>query len=144
MSRQLFQYHPVIGYQFIPGLKVRVPHESGGYLVQCNAQGFRASQNFEVPGNKDGLRILIFGDSFTAGDGVSNKYRYSDLLSLRLDVPVEVYNFGLSETGTDQQYLIYQEFAREIEADLIVVSPHCSESTGGERASGKRTLPAVR
>ena len=42
------------------------------------------------------------GDSFTAADGVSNRQRYSDLLEARLP-GIEVYNFGLPGTGTDQQ-----------------------------------------
>jgi carbamoyltransferase len=67
------------------------------------------------------FRILLFGDSFTAGDGVSNQYRYSDLLPSLLGNSVEVYNFGLSGTGTDQQYLCYREFAKDIEADLLVL-----------------------
>jgi carbamoyltransferase len=35
---------------------------------------------------------------------------------------VDVFNFGLSSTGTDQQYLIWREFAREIEHDLVVIA----------------------
>ena len=36
MSRQLFQYHPTVGYHFVPGLKARVEHEAGGYLMRTN------------------------------------------------------------------------------------------------------------
>jgi len=50
---------------------------------------------------------------------VPNRQRYTDLLEARLPAagtpPVEVYNFGLSSTGTDQQYLIWREFARGID-----------------------------
>ena len=31
----------------------------------------------------------------------------------------EVYNFALSGSGTDQQYLIWKEYAQNIEADLV-------------------------
>ena len=41
MARNLFEYHPVLGYRFIPGLIARVSHEAGGYLVRCNQAGFR-------------------------------------------------------------------------------------------------------
>jgi carbamoyltransferase len=33
----------------------------------------------------------------------------------------EVYNYGLSGSGTDQQLLIYEHFARDVEADLVVL-----------------------
>lgn len=121
MSRQLVQYHPVLGHLFIPGLKVRVPHEAGGYLVQTNALGFRSRHEFAAARTPGLRRILLFGDSFTAGDGVSNAQRYSDVLETRLPA-TEVYNFGISGTGTDQQYLAWREYARGLEADHVVIA----------------------
>jgi hypothetical protein len=118
--RQLFEYHPVIGYRFTPNLKARIPHESGGYLVRANNSGFRCNHDF-VTRKRPGLsRILLFGDSFTAGDGVSNEHRYGDLLEKKIS-NLEVYNFGLPGTGTGQQYLVYKEYATEIEHDLLII-----------------------
>ena len=31
--KQLMQHDPVLGYRFLPGLKIRVEHEGGGYLM---------------------------------------------------------------------------------------------------------------
>lgn len=120
MGRQLFEYQPTVGYRFIPDLKARVDHESGGYLVRVNGAGFRNDREF-VPG-KDGatFRVLLFGDSFTAGDAVSNSMRYGDLLE-GLVPGLEVYNFGLPGSGTDQQYLIWREFAQGIDHDLVIL-----------------------
>ena len=100
--RQLYEYHPVIGYRFIPQLKARIPHEGGGYLLQANEAGFRSNRPFIAARTPGMRRILFFGDSFTAGDAVSNQQRYTDLLEARL-ARTEAYNFGLSSTGTDQQ-----------------------------------------
>jgi hypothetical protein len=69
---------------------------------------------------KNHKRILLFGDSYTAADGVSNKKRYSDVL-MQLLPETEIYNFGMPGTGTDQQYLIYNEYAKNIEYDLVIV-----------------------
>jgi carbamoyltransferase len=121
MNRQLFQYHPTIGYQFVPGLKARVEHEAGGYLLRTNQVGFRCRHEFAQARRAGTLRMLLFGDSYTAGDGVSDKYRYAEVLE-RLVPGLEVYNFGLPGSGTDQQYLIWREFAQGIEHDLVVVS----------------------
>jgi len=119
--RQFFEYHPVIGYRFTPNLKARIPSEGGGYLIQVNETGFRSNRPFvkeRAPGCR---RVLVFGDSFTAGDTVPNHLRYSDLLETR--VPhLEVYNFGLPSTGTDQHYLVWREFAQGIEHDLVVIA----------------------
>jgi lysophospholipase L1-like esterase len=119
MPRQLFQYDPIIGYRFIPGLKARVEHEGGGYLVRVNQAGFRCDREFEEEKDPAEFRVLLFGDSYTAGDGVSNKHRYGDQLEEMLP-GITVYNFGLSGTGTDQQYLIFREAAK-LEYDLVIV-----------------------
>ena len=67
----------------------------------------------------DKKRILFFGDSNTAADGVSNVERFSDLAGKYFNA--EAYNFGLSGSGTDQQYLIWKEYAQNMEVDLVVL-----------------------
>jgi len=120
MSRQIFQYHPIIGFRFIPGLRARIEAEDGGYLVRVNETGFRGDREFVREKSPDKYRILLFGDSMTAGEMVSNKDRYSDQLE-RLLPSLEVYNFGLPGIGTDQQYLIYRDTAAQFEHDLLVI-----------------------
>ncbi|HMG68662.1 MAG TPA: hypothetical protein VK588_13280 [Chitinophagaceae bacterium] len=120
MNKQIYEYHPIIGYRFIPNLQTRVQHESGGYLIKVNSLGFRSEFEFNPKKTGNYKRILLFGDSYTAADGVSNKKRYSDLLMQMLP-GTEIYNFGMPGTGTDQQYLIYKEYAKDIEHDLIMI-----------------------
>lgn len=119
--RQLLEYDPVIGHRFIPGLKARVEHEAGGYLVQVNQAGFRCSHDFHPKIPSGMKRMLLFGDSFTAGDGVSNNKRFGDLLESMIP-NLQVYNFGLSGSGTDQQYLIFEQYAKDIDFDLCVIA----------------------
>jgi hypothetical protein len=118
--RNYYEYHPVIGYRFIPNLKVRVPHENGGYLMQVNETGFRSNRPFAKARTPGQARVLFFGDSYTAGDSVANSLRFSDLVEGSLP-GVETYNFGLPSTGTDQQYLIWREFAQDIDSDVAVI-----------------------
>lgn len=119
MNRSQYEYHPTIGYKFIPNLRTRIQHEAGGYLVRTNSHGFRSDGEF-APGRSSGKRALVFGDSFTAGDGVSNKHRYTDLLQASME-GTEFFNFGLPGSGTDQHYLIYREIGRLFEHDLLVI-----------------------
>jgi lysophospholipase L1-like esterase len=120
LHRRLMQYDPVLGYRFAAGLKVRIPHEGGGYLVKSNRDGFRCDHEV-TPQKSRRHRVLVFGDSYTAGDGVSNGKRYSDVLEHKL-TDTEVLNFGLSGSGTDQQYLVYQQYAGQIDFDAVVIS----------------------
>jgi carbamoyltransferase len=117
--RMLIQYHPVIGHLFVPEQVARIPSERGGYYVRTNGQGFRSDLDFR-PERGERPRILFFGDSITAGDGCSNRERFAERVGEMLGA--EVYNYGLSGSGTDQQLLILEELGRQVEADLIVLS----------------------
>jgi carbamoyltransferase len=121
MTRSIFQYHPTYGFHFIPGVKARIPHESGGYLIRANSAGFRSDREFVQPRMPGRRRALLFGDSYTAGDGVSNGARYSDVLE-RLVPGLEVYNYALPGTGTDQHYLVYSDVAPGVEHDLVIIA----------------------
>jgi carbamoyltransferase len=141
----IIKYHPQIGHLYVPNLRARIPHEAGGYYVQTNSLGFRS--NIEFCKEHNGRpRILFFGDSQTAGDGCNNDERFAEQLGQELDV--EVYNYGLSGSGTDQQLLVFENFASEIKADLIVwcVSVENVERIkvayrpSIDRVSGKRVL----
>ena len=112
-------YHPRIGFTTMPSGQWRVAAERGGYLVRSNAAGFRSNFEF-VPERTPGkFRAILFGDSQTAGDGVPNEKRYSDVVTRLVD-QWEVYNYGLSATGPDQQYLTYLDVAK-VEHDLVVI-----------------------
>ena len=122
MTRNLFEYHPVIGYRYIPGLRARVRHEGGGYLVRANADGFRSEHDFGEPKPAGRYRIALFGDSYTAGEGVSNGQRFCDLLEERLP-QLDLFNLALPGTGTDQQYLAFREYGTGLSADLVLICP---------------------
>jgi carbamoyltransferase len=114
------RYHPRIGYTYMPNAKLRVPWGNGGYLVRANAAGFRSDREFVQERKPGTFRALIFGDSQTAGDGVINSQRYTDLLEKALP-DFELYNYALSGTGPDQQFLAYQENAA-VEHDLLIIA----------------------
>lgn len=119
MGRQSFCYHPVIGSLKMPNGRFRVSFVDGAFRYRTNAAGFRSDREY-VPAKSPGTtRIAFFGDSFTEGAGVDEGQRYTDLLERSLDA--EIYNFAMTGTGTDQQYLIYREVGRHYEHDLIVI-----------------------
>lgn len=79
----------------------------------------RSDREYPKARPKDRRRILFLGDSYTAGDGVSNGQRFTDLLEQRF-VSLDALNFGLNGSGTDQQLLIYETMAVEYEVDAYV------------------------
>jgi len=116
--RMLVQYHEKVGHIFVPNQKARLTNEENGYYVVTNSDGFRSDFEFEKEKSSK-PRILMFGDSFTAGDDCNNSERYSDQLAEMLGA--EVYNYGMPGSGTDQHLLINREFAKDVKADLIVI-----------------------
>jgi len=101
---------------------MRRPFSEDPYYVVINDQGFRADFNYSKRNTTNERRILFLGDSFTAGDGVSNSERFSDILCQKLGA--KSYNFALSGTGIDQQFIIFKNIASEYDYDLLVISPH--------------------
>lgn len=120
MWHSLLSYHPQIGYTYTPSVKSRVPFETGGYLVRTNAAGFRSECEFVPQRTAGKSRVIVFGDSMTAGDGVSNRERYSDLIQKSIP-DLEVFNYGLSGGGPDQHYLAHGERA-SVEHDLLIIA----------------------
>jgi carbamoyltransferase len=114
----IIRHDPDIGHIFVPNVRARIPGESGGYKVVTNRCGFRSNSEF---GQKRGSRprILMFGDSYTAGDEVCNEDRFSDRLGNLLGA--EVQNYAVSGSGTDQNLLTYEKCARSVVADLVIV-----------------------
>ena len=116
--RQIITFNNEIGYSYVPNLKARLINSEGGYFIRTNSQGFRSDIEYEIKKKKK-QRILFFGDSNTAGDGVGNLDRFSELLGKHFDA--EIFNYALSGSGTDQQYLIWKKYAEQVEADLIII-----------------------
>ena len=120
--RPITEYHPLLGYSFAANVAESVPHERGHYVVRTNSGGFRCDRERSIKREAHRYRILLFGDSFTAADGVDNCERYSDLLEKSM-TDAEILNFGLPGSGTDQQLLMFQEKGLRYEFDLVLVAP---------------------
>ncbi len=116
------KYHPIIGYVYCENASVSIPHERGSYKVVTNSDGIRSNKTYSKRNESNSFRILLFGDSFTAADSVKNEERFSDLLEEKMK-NVEIINFGLSGTGTDQQFLLLREMGLQYDFDMVLLCP---------------------
>jgi hypothetical protein len=118
--RRLWAHDPRYGRRYIELLRARVEHEGGGYLLRTNSAGFRCRHEF-MPDRPPGRRrVLLFGNSFTAGTGVSDGMRWGDRLERMLG-DVDVYNFAIAGSGLDEQLLVHRCHGASLDYDLAVI-----------------------
>jgi carbamoyltransferase len=122
-TKPYIQYDPIIGYRYIPDTQMTLRHPGGGtYTITVNSAGIRSDREYTLRKPPGIFRILVFGDSMAAGQYVSDEHRFSEVLEQRLP-RVEVINFGLEGTGTDQQLLLFEHLGQSYEFDVIVLLP---------------------
>ena len=115
----------------IPG--ERYEHSSAEYRVEfsINEQGIRDPRVFTIPKPNDVFRILLLGDSFGMGYGVSYEDSVPALLesslSAALDRPIEVVNLSVSGFGTAEQAIVLENDGFSFEPDLVLAYWHSSD-----------------
>jgi hypothetical protein len=110
------RYDSTKGWSFKPNLKTTV----GAKSFSTNSKSMRATAeySYEKPLNK--VRILMMGDSFTAGDEVADDETSSNYLQEMLPES-EVINFGCNAYGHDQMLIWFQEEGRRYSPDIVVL-----------------------
>jgi hypothetical protein len=97
--------------------------------VRINSLGLRGP---DVQRRKDAgvFRILVFGDSFVFGVGVSEEHSLTSQLARLLQRPdaapasgrrFEVINMGVSGYSTDQEYLLFEHVGADLHPDLVLL-----------------------
>ncbi len=91
-----------------PNIQVLATTSDFSIIYKINSQGLR-DKEYDLTKPKDKTRILVFGDSFTYGEGVEYGERFSDIIEKSFP-NLEVINFGVPGYGLDQ---ILVKFAAE-------------------------------
>jgi len=106
----------------LPNLKAMIPLGDYPFLLHTNSYGMRSSRDYPLTKPPGRRRVVLLGDSYTVGWGVNNRDCYSELLESKYR-NLDVMNFALSGSGTDQQLLVYESIAKRFEADLFIFAP---------------------
>ena len=110
-------YDEWLGWSFRPN-SIR---QGGTFTI--NSAGFRSQRDYEARPPANTLRIAVFGDSFTAGDDVTDDEVWGALLERELiDVGVraEVLNFGVGAYGMGQAFLRWQRLGKSFAPDIVI------------------------
>lgn len=115
-----YLYDPQLGWKNIPGWE-SVTHNR---RLKINSLGLRDREHpYDKPAGV--RRILVLGDSYAWGYGVSNEETFSEVLEQRFveeHANWEVLNSGVSGWGTDQEYLYLLHEGFRYGPDLVVVA----------------------
>ena len=110
-------YDEALGWTYRPNST----RQEGTFTI--NSAGFRSRRDFSNYPPADTLRIALFGDSFTAGDDLSDDEVWGYLLERKLNeagIRAEVLNFGVGAYGMDQAYLRWREQGKRFEPDIVI------------------------
>lgn len=111
-------YNPKRGWSLRPGLRNEIVFKDK--ILNSNSKGIREQVEYDYDKPPGKIRILIFGDSFTFGDEVSDNETYS--FYLRQLLPgVEVINFGVHGYGHDQMLIYLKEEGVRYNPDIVIL-----------------------
>jgi len=116
-------YHEYFGWGNTPGAAGEYRGPDGlRWRVEINSRGFR---DRERPREKPAgvRRLVLLGDSFAWGYGLSTPERLSELLEASLP-GTEVINLGLAGTSTDQQCLVLEREGLGYSPDGAILLVH--------------------
>lgn len=114
------RFDPELGWA--PKPSVSGVHRDKGFSVSVaqNRFGVRGPEDLETGRRGASRRILVLGDSYVWGFGVSQEDLFSDPRVHGSDV--EIVNLGVSGYGTDQALLLYRRLGSRFEVDEVVLA----------------------
>ncbi len=110
--------HPTRGWAVKPNLR-NLP-VFGGKVLSSNSGGARGAREYAEPKPDGVVRVLVFGDSLTFGDQVSDDETYVAHLQATLS-GTEVLNLGVHGYGHDQMLLYLKEVGARYKPDVILL-----------------------
>jgi lysophospholipase L1-like esterase len=121
------QWDRHVGFTNIPNIVAKSITKDYKMTVKINSHGLRDREiSYEKPPNT--IRIGVFGDSFTFGEGVQNDETYPKILETLLKnekingkYNIEVLNFGIGKTGISHQFAFYQKEGEKYNLDIVLV-----------------------
>ena len=123
------QWDEYVGFRSIPNTESTQHHSEYVMHIRINSRGLR-DREYVLDKPPNTIRIGIFGDSFTFGEGVEVEETYPKVLEQRiagdplidkLGWKVEVLNFGIGKTGTAHQLAWYQKEGFRYGLDVVIL-----------------------
>lgn len=127
------------------GIRVNMPnqvytHKTPDYTVEfrTNSKGMRANRDFPYEKPVGVKRIVVLGDSFGMGYGVSLEGSFTEQTRRKLEISlgqkVEVINLSVSGYGTAEQLLMLRHEGVKYSPDLVLLTWHATDPNDNLRS----------
>jgi hypothetical protein len=127
-----FQDDPVLNHRLPPNTKGKLIRTDFETDFHTNSLGLR-DREFAIPKPPKTFRILMLGDSFTAGEGVNVEQTFSKRLESVLNKHVaegeriEVVNAGVGSYSPLLEFLYLRYDGLQLEPDLVILNMDLSD-----------------
>jgi hypothetical protein len=128
LVNQGLQFHPLYRLAFTPNTEGWNTSLRGEYstYIKINSKGLRGRE-YPYQKDKNTFRILVLGDSFTAGLQVSEEETFSKLLESRLQqhypqTKIEVINAGVVGYGTENELAYFTHEGYKYQPDVVLLA----------------------
>ena len=112
-----FVHDELAGWKNAPNIDRVVEHHGS---IRTNAQGMRNDRDFSLEADDGRPRLMIVGDSYSFGHGISNEQTYAyQLASMMPDW--DIMNLAVSATGTDQNYIMYEQYGEKFSPSIVIL-----------------------
>jgi hypothetical protein len=128
----LYEYHETLGWAPPKNTTKLFTGASRTITVTHNSEGFRGPE----PVKNDKPNVIFLGDSFVWGYDVEASERFTEKFQAK-HPEWNVYNLGVSGYGTDQAFLLLQQFFDEYKP-YIVILIFCTDNDVEDNAHNMR------
>lgn len=105
---------------WVPRENITYTEKDHRYLVHQNQFGLRASDDIQLKKTPGRKRVLVLGDSYVWGVGVTQEELFTNPEVYGTND--EIINCGVSGYGTDQEYLFYLREGQKFDVDQVVLA----------------------
>ncbi|MBU1446175.1 SGNH/GDSL hydrolase family protein [Patescibacteria group bacterium] len=123
---QIFEGSDIYGWSHNPGAVDYYGYGNPTPEIKINSLGFRDD---EIPLEKseNEKRIVVTGDSFTFGMGVTHENTFTEILEENLNAKNDGNSYNVINTGSigytiDNEYLVLKEKALQLDPDMAIVA----------------------
>ncbi len=110
----------------------------GEWEFTINSRGFRDLREFKYRKSPDVVRVLVLGDSFTAGYEVRQDKTYASILERYLKkngLNAEVINAGMSGNSNAEELVFFEQEGVKYQPDVVILGFFANDLIDNRRAN---------